>query len=173
MKKKLTVEKMTILAVLLALGAVLKMIEIGTGEFRISVFEIPLAIAGIIGGPIWGFFVAFFADGLYILVKGWPYSPLMSLSTALWGLLAFLSVRRNKVEFRYLVAYVIGVSILNFLINSVQLYIWYDWGFLANVPLRLIIMIVKWPILIGSIWLIYRRVLPLFNLTDKDTFIDR
>ena len=35
------------------------MIEIGTGEFRISVFEIPLAIAGIIGGPIWGFFVAF------------------------------------------------------------------------------------------------------------------
>lgn len=51
MKKKLTVEKMTILAVLLALGAVLKMIEIGTGEFRISVFEIPLAIAGIIGGP--------------------------------------------------------------------------------------------------------------------------
>jgi ECF transporter S component (folate family) len=155
---------MTILAMLIALGAVLKMIEIGTGEFRISVFEIPLMIAGIIAGPIYGFIVSIIADALYIFAKGWSYSFIMAASTAMWGALSFLTLRKGQLKKARLILFIISVSILNFLINSIQLYIWRKAGMIPQIPIRLVVMVIKWPFLIYGVSIIYRRVLPSFDL---------
>jgi ECF transporter S component (folate family) len=155
---------MTILAMLIALGAVLKMIEIGTVDFRISVFEIPLMIAGIIAGPIYGFFVSIIADALYIFAKGWSYSFIMATSTAMWGTLSFLTLHKGQLKKTRLILFVIFISIMNFSLNSIQLYIWKRAGMIPEIPIRLAVMVIKWPFLIYGVSIIYRRVLPSFDL---------
>lgn len=170
MDKNSLTRKITMLAMLLALGTVLKLLEINpAGNFRIAFFEIPLIIAGIIGGPIYGFFVALIADGLYIFLKGWPYSPLMAISTCIWGLWAFLLVRKGKMKLSALIIFVIVLSIVSFIINSIQLHLW---GRDFETIIRVVVMIVKIPLLIGAVWLVYDRVLPAFSLPDKNTFTE-
>ena len=52
---KMTTKRLAILSILLALGVVFKSVfSIGDGEFRISFFDIPLFLAGMIAGPFYG-----------------------------------------------------------------------------------------------------------------------
>lgn len=172
--KNITIRKISLLAMLLSMATVLKiaspMISDGANSSRLGIYEIPLIIAGFIGGPIYGFFVGFFTDGLYFIVKGGIYSILMALSTCLWGALSFLLIRKRSLKLSHLIIFVISISVIVFLINTLQMYIWYGAGIVAGFPIRLIIMVVKWPILVGTVWLLYHRVLPAFDLTDKNTF---
>ena len=47
---------------------VLKKFSIDTGEYRISLYDTPIILAGVIAGPLWGMVVAFCADFLYSLL---------------------------------------------------------------------------------------------------------
>ena len=63
---KMTTKRLAILSILLALGVVFKSVfSIGDGEFRISFFDIPLFLAGMIAGPFYGGLVALGTDLIY------------------------------------------------------------------------------------------------------------
>ena len=157
MRKKL-IQKITILAILTALAMVLKKFSFGTGEYRISLYDTPVILAGIIAGPLWGMVVAFLSDFLYSLLSGYAYSFIMMFSALLWGVVGGLFYKK-KVNYFLLFILIFFASILNTTINSVQLYIWYGAGSLiAGLPLRITTMIIKWPITTTVVYILYNRV---------------
>ena len=136
MRKKL-IQKITILAVLTALSIVLKKFSFDTGEYRISLFDTPIILAGIIAGPLWGMFVAFCSDFFYSILSGFPYSFIMMFSALLWGLVGGLFYK-HKPRFILLLTALFFVAILGTVINSIQLLLWYGEGSLiAGLPLRI------------------------------------
>lgn len=157
MRKKL-IQKITILAILTALAMVLKKFSFGTGEYRISLYDTPVILAGIIAGPLWGMVVAFLSDFLYSLLSGYTYSFIMMFSALLWGVVGGLFYKK-KVNYFLLFILIFFASILNTTINSVQLYIWYGAGSLiVGLPLRITTMIIKWPITTTVVYILYNRV---------------
>ena len=95
MKDKITVKKLVILSLLMAMTTVLKFVSIGNGEFRISLFEIPIILAGITSGPLMGIVVAFGGDLIYGIIGGYSYSFIMSLSAMMWGLMGGLLYKKK------------------------------------------------------------------------------
>lgn len=158
MKRRKMILKMTTLAILMALSIVFKKFSIDTGHYRISLFDTPLLLAGMIAGPLWGMFVAFFSDLLYNLLSGFAYSFIMMFSALLWGLVGgiFYKLKLRFVPFLIIVFF---TSILTTTINSVQLYLWYGAGSLiSGLPGRIITMLVKWPITTILVYILYYRV---------------
>lgn len=158
MKRRKLVLKMTTLAILMALSIILKKFSIDTGYFRISLFDTPLLLAGMIAGPIWGMIIAFISDLLYNLLSGFAYSFIMMFSAVLWGLAGGIFYKL-KLQFIPLLIVVFFISILTTTINSVQLYLWYGAGSLfSGLPLRISTMIIKWPITTILVYTLYYRV---------------
>ena len=176
MRKKL-IQKITILAVLTALSMVLKKFSIDTGEYRISLYDTPIILAGVIAGPIWGMAVAFISDFLYSLMSGYSYSFIMMFAALLWGLVGGLFYKK-KINYILLIITIFFASILNTAINSLQLYIWYGGGSLiAGLPLRIITMVIKWPITATIVYILYYSVVVtvlgvIFKETIKSEDID-
>lgn len=175
MRKKI-IQRITILAVLTALSMVLKKFSIDTGEYRISLYDTPIILAGVIAGPFWGMLVAFVSDFLYSLMSGYAYSFIMMFAALLWGLVGGL-FHNKKINYFLLFITVFFAAILNTAINSVQLYIWYGAGSLiAGLPLRIITMLIKWPITTTIVYVLYYRVVnPVlgFMLKEKNVKEDR
>ena len=166
MKRRKLIIKITTLAVLVALSIVLKKFSIDTGYYRISLFDTPLLLAGMIAGPFWGIVVAFFADLMYNILSGYAYSFIMMFSTVLWGLVGGI-FHKVKLQFIPLLIVVFFTSVLTTSINSVQLYVWYGAGSLiAGLPLRITTMIIKWPITTVLVYTLYYRVVQVV-LGDK------
>ncbi len=168
MKKKI-IQKITILSILTALSVVLKKFSIDTGEFRISLYDTPVILAGVIAGPLWGMFVAFCGDLLYNILSGYAYSFIMMVSALIWGLVGGLFYKK-RINYVLLFITIFFASILNTAINSVQLYIWYGAGSLiAGLPLRIVTMLIKWPITTTIVFaLYYRVVIPILGIKQKD-----
>lgn len=84
---KMTTKRLAILSILLALGVVFKSVfSIGNGEFRISFFDIPLFLAGMIAGPFYGGLVALGTDLIYgLCFSPYPFSFIMMFTTIIWG----------------------------------------------------------------------------------------
>lgn len=168
MKKKL-IQKITILSILIAASVVLKRFSIDTGQFRISLYDTPVILSGIIAGPLWGMVVGFCSDFLYSMLSGYAYSFIMMFSALLWGLVGGLFYKRKLNIFMLFVS-LFFTSIITTGINSIQLYVWYGAGSLiAGLPLRIITMIIKWPITSILVYALYLRVLvPIIGLINKD-----
>lgn len=164
MRKK-QILKLTIMATLMALSIVLKKFSIDTGVYRISLFDTPLFLAGIIGGPIWGGLVALCTDIMYNLLSSYTFSFLMMITTVLWGVVGgiFYYV---KPKFITLLIVILVTSIVNTAINSVQLSIWYGTSsMIAGLPLRIANMFIKWPITTVLVYVINKKVV---NVILKD-----
>ena len=171
MRKKM-IQKITILAILTALSIVLKKFSFDTGQYRISLYDTPIILAGIIAGPIWGMIVAFMSDFLYSLMSGYAYSFIMMFAALLWGLVGGL-FHKKRINYFLLFITVFFAGILNTAINSVQLYIWYGAGSLiAGLPLRIITMLIKWPITTTIVYVLYYRVVvPILGFMFKEKTI--
>lgn len=158
MRKKKIIKYST-LAILMALSMVLKKFSIDTGYFRISLFDTPLLLAGMIAGPLWGMIVAFISDFLYSVISGFAYSFIMMFSALLWGLVGGIFYKL-KPRFIPLLVVVFFTSILTTVINSIQLYMWYGGSeLLVGLPIRIITMTVKWPITTVVVYTLYYRVI--------------
>ena len=83
---KINTKKIAVIAIFMALGVVLKFFSIGSGEFRISVWEIPMFLIGILVGPFYGGVCALGADLIYGLAfSPYPFSIIMMFTTVVWG----------------------------------------------------------------------------------------
>lgn len=155
------IQTLTTMAVLTALAIVLKKFSIDTGMFRISLFDTPIILAGMIAGPLWGVLVGFYSDLIYGLISGHPFSFIMMLSALAWGLCGGI-LYKKKVNYLILLLMVLGFSIVATTINSVQLYIWYGGGMWLDLPQRIITMLIKWPITTTIVYILYKNLVKYF-----------
>jgi len=143
------IRKISLAALFVALAFILKTylsIQVGT-SMRISLFPIPLIIAGYILGPGYGLMAGLATDVLYSIVLG--YTPsLYSVPTILWGfagsLIPMLPGKRDVWKY----AIIIGITtVLETFINSVANYTFgLDvWG---TLPWRVLTMIIRFPFLV-------------------------
>lgn len=160
MNKK--IKKIAILSILMALGVVLKFFSIGTGEFRISFWDIPLFMAGVIAGPVYGGIVALGADLIYgLCFSTYPFSFIMMFTTIIWGVAGgiFKYLKINKLTLIPLFIVVLGTSITSTVINSIYLILYYGFeSMLVKLPLRLLVLVIKWPITTLLVYILYKSV---------------
>lgn len=158
--EQLTIKKITILAILMALGVVFKFFSIGDGEFRISFWDIPLFIAGMIAGPIYGGVCALGADLIYgLCFSSYPFSFIMMFTTIIWGVSGGIFHKRtiNKKTIIILYVLVFITSLISTFINSIYLTMYYGFAsMLIKLPLRLLVLIIKWPITSTLICALYK-----------------
>ncbi len=142
-----------------SMGTALKLFSLTTGEFRFSFYDIPLFFGGMVLGPFLGLIIGFAADWGYVLLDPRAVSfNLMTVSAMLWGFAGGYFYLRKKVGWTSLSIVIILTSMLAFTINSVQLYLWIGPGMLAQVPLRIGSMMLKWPLQIMVMKILYERV---------------
>jgi len=144
------------------MGIVLKTFSLTTLEFRFSFYDIPLFIGGMVLGPVFGLIIGFVTDWIYVLIHPFAFSfNLMTLSTMMWGFLGGLAFygKLNHLNMVKLTVLIIVTSLIAFTLNSIQLYVWFGSGMLAQVPIRIATMIIKWPVQVFAIKVLYDRVL--------------
>lgn len=160
MNKK--IKTIVLLALLMALGVVLKFFSIGNGEFRISFWDIPLFLSGIIGGPIFGAITALGADLIYgLCFSSYPFSFIMMFTTVIWGVSGgvfhYLKITEKKLWVLFIV--VLITSVVATIINSFYLILVYGFEtMILKLPLRLLVLLIKWPITSMLIYIIYDSV---------------
>lgn len=157
---KLTTKKLTLLAIFMALGIILKsFLSLGNDSFRVSIWNIPLFLAGIVAGPFYGGICAFGADLIYgLCFTKFPFSFLMSLSCTIWGIAGgFLFNKKVKLHVIAIIVFV--VCIIETSINSLYLYIYFDSieYVLAGLPLRLGIQMARFIISTALIFAINKK----------------
>lgn len=156
--RKIIIKRIAVLAVLATMSVLLKTFSITNGLHRISFFDTPLILAGIIAGPIWGMVVAFVSDYLYSLLSGYAYSFIMMFSALLWGAVGGIFYKR-KVNLFFLLLVVLLTSFVTTAINTVQLLIWNGIDEVRVVlGLRITTMLIKWPITTALVYVLYQRV---------------
>ncbi|QVK17982.1 folate family ECF transporter S component [Mycoplasmatota bacterium] len=138
-------------AVLGSIAGVLKIVSIESPLYRLTVYDIPIMIAGFTIGPLYGGIVGLIADIFQMLLKGYPPS-LMTLSSIMWGVIPglFYYIKRylksNTSKVIVAVILIILTSATAFGINTLQLYLWYGSGSFIQLPGRIITAIIKLPI---------------------------
>jgi len=110
--------------------------------------------------PVTAILAGFIVDFVHVLMSPFAFTfNLMTVSTIMWALISGLVFYKNKVSLPKIIAVVVFTSLLAFSLNSLQLYIWFGEGMLAQVPLRLLTSIVKMPFQVIALHILYHRVL--------------
>lgn len=138
--KKTSFRTVTYLAFLIALQIVLsRFLSIATPIMKISLGFVPVAIAGMLFGPLYGGMVAAVADFLgAILFPIGPYFPGFTLTAFLTGAIygVFL-YQKEKSWVRIIFAILIIALVLNLGLNTFWIMVITGKGYLALLPARL------------------------------------
>lgn len=150
-------QALVLAGLLAAMAFVLKLyLSFTTFDLRITFYEIPVLLGSILLGPAIGGMIGLASDFAYISLAGFPFSFLLALSSVIWGVLPGLLIK--KVTLKRVILAVIMVSLIAFSLNSWQLYIWAGSGMWVLFPLRLLVVMLKWPIQVYVVMVIYERV---------------
>lgn len=155
MEKKrvyLSTRKLVFLGLMAALNVVLSRFSIQlSAEVRLSILGfLPMAMAGMLLGPVYGAMTGVIGDVLnYLLfthVYG-PYFPGYSLTAALSGLWYGLLLHKKEITWLRAVAAVVPVIVLGeMLLNSVWVYMMYAKTFWVKLPMRLVTNVIEMPL---------------------------
>lgn len=160
--KKLNISTLTCIALLIALEIIFtRFIAINTQFLRISVGMIPVAVAGIMFGPIWGGICGAAGDilGMLIFPSG-AYFPGFTVTAAATGIVYGLLLYRHKVSMPRLIAASFIVCIgLNLLLDTLWLDIMYSTGFIALLPARIIKCVLNIFIYSFIIYILWSKIL--------------
>jgi len=158
---RLSTRSITRLALLVSMSIILKsFMSLETGVFRFSFFDIPLMSLGMMFDPFSAIIAGFIVDFVHVLISPFAFTfNLMTVSTIMWALIPSLVLYRKTVTLPKIIVVVIFTSLLAFSLNSLQLYLWVGEGMFAQVPLRLITAILKMPLQVMALHVLYHRVL--------------
>ncbi len=124
----------------------------------LPVYSIPLVIASITLGPIYGLLVGITADIGMGLLGPYSYMPLFGISTIIWAVVPGL-VARRKYDFFKMALAVIVSYLLASLANTLAIIIYFDSKTaLASFAVRIPVLIGTSPALIYINHLIYSRI---------------
>lgn len=160
--------RMLVLAGMFAsMGVILKHFALTTYEFRFSFYDLPLFLGGMFLGPVFGLVIGFVVDWVYVLTSPWAFSfNFFTLSAMTWGLMGGLFFYLPKhLSIKKLTFVVIFTSLIAFSFNTWQLYIMQNTGMFAALPFRITAMILKWPIQVYALNMIYNRIMQASTLT--------
>lgn len=159
------IRKIALAALFASMAIVLKtFLSIQLGEsMRISLFPIPLLIAGFLLGPWWGLLVGFVTDTVYFMISPMAsFWSVYTISTMIWGLAGGLIrlVPSKKELVKYII--IIGVTTISeTLVNTLANEIY---GFSnALIYWRLLAMVIRFPFLVIATQLILKQFLLLIN----------
>lgn len=144
-------------ALLIALDIIFtRFLSINTQFLRIGFGILPVAIAGIAFGPVWGGVCGAVGDilGMIIYPSG-AYFPGFTLTAALTGIIFGLILYRKTSFWRIVAACAVVCVFLNLMLDTLWLDIMYGQGFVAILPGRIVkcaINIPVYSILIEVIW---------------------
>ncbi len=153
---------LTRVAILVAISTVIKVVfSLTAPTFRFTFYEIPLMILGLMFGPLMGGIGGFVGDVINIIVPNFATNfNLFTVSAIVWGVIPGLFLyKRENLSLVRISLVVLGTALVAFTLNTTQLYLWYGVGVFGDLPLRIATLIVKLPIQIGVIEILYRRVL--------------
>ncbi len=155
---KISLTTIVCTSLLIAMSIILtRFLSIQTQFLRIGFGIIPVAIAGIAFGPVWGAVCGTISDisGMLIYPSG-PYFPGFTLTAALTGLVFGLFLYRRHFSFIRLFIVCTAVCLgLNLLLDTLWLSIMYGSGYMVLLPARLIkcaLNIPVYAILLEVIW---------------------
>ncbi len=136
-----SVNVLTICAILLALRVILGMFEITIGTYRISLSFLPIAISGLMFGPVVGAIMAVLGDIITLIVHptGFPNFGIMfsqALGGAIYGLFLY---KQFKISIIRTILTCLSVTVFcNLIITSISLNIAYGTPYEVMMPLRLL-----------------------------------
>lgn len=160
--RKFNITTLTCIALLIALEIIFtRFIAINTQFLRISVGMIPVAVAGIMFGPIWGGICGAAGDilGMLIFPSG-AYFPGFTITAALTGIVYGLFLYRHRFSLpRLIIASIIVCIGLNLLLDTLWLNIMYSSGFIALLPARTIKCVLNIFIYSFIIYILWSKIL--------------
>lgn len=161
MERSSSTTKLITVAFFIAIEVVLtRYLSIDTGILRIGFGFLPVAMLGIIYGPVWSASAYVIGDvlGMLIFPKG-AYFPGFTLTAALTGLVFGLVLYKKQITWkRALAASLIVVVGLNLCLDTYWLHILMGQGYLAMLPARLIKCAFSIPVQTVLIPLVWNKV---------------
>lgn len=130
MNKNLKTRKLILYALLTALQIVfVRLLSFEAGSVRISLGYIPVAVAGMMLGPVGGGVVGAIADfmGMVLFSKGTVYFFPLTISEVLYGVGFGLMLGKNSLSpLKLSVFAALQFIFINLLLNSFWLYLYYE-----------------------------------------------
>ena len=126
MEKKFNTHTLVMVALLVSLHIVfVRIMPIGSGNVRISLGFLPIAVAGMCFGPLGGGTVAVIADivGMILFSRGEVYFPLFTISEFLQGAGFGLFLKKRELShFKTSICVVAQYFLVNLFLTSLWLY---------------------------------------------------
>jgi ECF transporter S component (folate family) len=144
------VQKITLAALFVAIGSFLKIYSIQvTDSMRISLFAIPIMLAGFYLGPVYGLLTGFAVDTVYFMIS--PYATFWSLytvTTTIWGLSGWFIKKLHPRFGLFAFAIIIFLtSVFETGFNTYANYI-YKLDIWGTLFFRIITMLFRFPVLV-------------------------
>ena len=164
MQKKsiFTTQSLTKVALLVSMSFLLKSFFVLTlPNFRFTFYDIPIMISAIMFGPVIGGFTGLIVDWFNILVPNYATGfNLFTLSSMMWGIIPGIFLyNKRELTMRRLSIVVILTSVVAFSINTYQLSIFFPLTYIADLPFRIAVLIIKLPIQVLLLDILFRRVI--------------
>ncbi|HIU47869.1 MAG TPA: folate family ECF transporter S component [Candidatus Avimonoglobus intestinipullorum] len=160
MLKKLTTKDVVTMAVLMALTIVLgRTLAIPTPVSRISFSFLPIAVAGMLVGPVWAGVMAFLADlvGTQINAFGGVYFPLFGISDFCYGFIYGLFFYQKEINWKRILCCLLATLTFYFTVGVATQYLYWSmfmhqpravggiiqvraWSSLVNYPVRFVVI---------------------------------
>ena len=173
-KSMFSTKTLTKIAILVAMSIVLKsFLSLETQVFRVTFYDIPLIILGVMVGPIAGIIGGFAVDFMHVMFSPFAFTfNLFTVSAIMWGFIPGIFLFKRNFRVSTLVIIIAFTSIIAFSLNTAQLYLWYGSGsVIGALPMRLITMVIKIPIQVILIKNVLERLYEQQDvLTEKEVY---
>lgn len=159
---KLNTKSLIFLAFLIALEIILtRFLSINTPIVRIGFGFLPVAMAGILFGPLWAGLAYALGDVLGILLfPSGAYFPGFTLSALLVGFTYGFFLHNKPITWkRVLIPVVIVTMIINLCLDTFWLYILMDKAVISMLPARLLKCVIMLPVQLLMIQVVWNRLL--------------
>lgn len=157
-------------ALLIALNVILtRFLSISTTYLRIGFGVLPVAIAGIAYGPLWGGVCGAVGDllGMMIFPTGGDFFPGFTLTAFLTGFLFGIFLHRRYSVLRLLLACLLVCIALNLVLDTLWLVIMYGSGALSLLPARIVKCVINIPVYALLTDILWRRGVAPFLHTER------
>jgi ECF transporter S component (folate family) len=158
MKLKLNTKDLILIAFFIALEIILtRFLSIHTPIVRIGFGFLPVAMVGILYGPLWASLAYAIGDILGVLIfPSGPYFPGFTITALLTGFVYGYFLHNKPINWkRVLIPVSIVVLVLNLCLDTLWLYILMDQAVIAMLPARMLKAAIMLPvqlILIQAVW---------------------
>lgn len=164
MKNKQQLQKWSLAAVLTALSIVIDIFFktlVASTTFGLPFYAIPLVLASIVLGPVYGGVMALVGDFIGVTIAGLGWLPMFMLAPLFWGIIPGLLMHRRYSRFR--LAFVIPLSyVFATTANTLAILVHFDrLAALSTLALRLSLVLFNSIIMFYLVQALYERLLPL------------